>query len=629
MKALHLPLVIILSVLTVWAYGQQNTTYQKKQFTISKHSTTDVAAIKNDWNVRLRNIDNPKVGNKAYADFVKQIKIESGIKYPKKNVSVVPDKGNTNKSADTCVVLKGFEGNAYNNHVPNDNTLAVSNNGMLVSAINSTIYMYDTQNDTLLKTVSLTAFSDTLQLNSSQYDPKLLYDPQADKFVMVYLAGHDDSTSNIIVAFSQTNDPVGLWNLYYLPGNPLSDTSWSDFPAIALTEDELFITINLLRNGGSWQTSFKQSVVWQIDKNKGYTGDTLKTKLWSDIQTAGRPIRNINPIQGGSDLQGPDIFLLSNRNFAIQNDTIFLLHISNVMTDTNATLTITPYIADKSYGMPPDADQPSNQTLATNDARVLGGFIENDRIQFVGNTIDTLSGLASFYHGILNTITSANLVHLTIMSDTVEFGYPNISYTGVGSTDNSAIITVDYSGKFTFPGFCAFNYKGNTGVYSSRGNLKSGNSYVNILSGVDRWGDYSGSQRVYNEPGKVWVSGFYGKKVSSFTRVIATWIAQLQKAAPDAGIQSSGGFVNTSNVNAYPNPVSDLLFVEVTIPYDALIDVALYDENGKLIKLLMHGKAREGKNILSFSTTPLSKGMYFLTVKDISNQFLTKKIVKE
>jgi len=631
MNAKYLPLAVILLFLSVCSYSQTKSSGRQNQLSFKKHSTVNVSAIKNDWNVHLENMDNPFEGNKAYAEHMNELKREAGIKYPKKDHFVSPNKIKDKTTPDTCVVLGGFEGNAFANNLPNDNTLAISNNGMLISDINSSIYIYDTQNDTLLKTFSLTAFSDTLQMNSSQYDPKLLYDPGADRFVMAYLAGNQDSTSDIILAFSSSNDPLGFWNLYYLPGNPLGDTSWSDFPAIAFTQNELFLTINLLNDSGTWQTAFKQTVIWQIDKNKGYAGDTLKTKLWNDIQTSGRPLRNIHPIQGGSALTGPDIYLLSDRNFASQCDTIFLLHISNVLTDTNSYLTITPLITDVSYGFPPNADQPANQTLATNDARVLAGFMENDKIQFVGNSIDTLTGKASFYHGIINVFSGSNSVHLTLFSDTLEFGYPNISYTGLGALDNSAIITVDYANKFTFPGYCAINYNGITGMYSSLGNLKSGNSYVNFFSGTEpeRWGDYSGSQRVYNDPGKVWVSGNFGKKKNSLSRVNATWIAHLQKADPDAGVQNYSGLNKAANLIAFPNPLSDQLFVDLTLPYDATINISLYDETGKLVRQLLQGKAAEGKNRLSFSTKPLGKGIYFLMAKDAKNIFLTQKIVKD
>jgi len=631
MKARHLTLVIFSLCFSLCTFAQQKCTYQKSHFTVSKSRTVNVSGIKTDWNVQLLNLDKPVEGNKAYAEYINKIKAEAEKKYPRKDLSLFPYNEKVKSTPDTPVVVKAFEGNIFGNNIPNDNTLAISNNGMLISNINCNIYIYNTQhNDTLLKTVSLSAFSDTLQLYPEQYDPKLLYDPSVDKFVMAYLAGYVDSTSDIVVAFSQTNNPLGLWNLYYLSGNPLADSSWSDFPSIALTQNELFLTVNLLKDTGTWQTAFKQTVIWQIDKNKGYNGDTLKTKLWSQIKYDGTSIRNLDPVQGGSALVGPDIYLLSDRNFAIQNDTFFLLHISDVLTDTNAVLTVTPVLSDKNYGMPPSAKQPQNQTFATNDARVLGSFIENDKIQFVGNTMDTLSGLATIYHGIINNLSTTPSLHLKLMSDTLEFGYPNISYTGNGPSDNSAIIGADYSAFNVYAGLCAFNYNGITGLYSSRGILKTGTSYINFFTNTDpeRWGDYSGNQRVYNDPGKVWVSGTWGKKASIYSRVNATWIAELHIPAPDAGV-SNFNFNEQASMNAYPNPVSDLEFVEVTIPYNATIDVSLFDNNGKLVRTLLHGPAEIGKNILSFSTKPLSKGIYLLTVKDSRNIFLTKKIVKE
>jgi hypothetical protein len=80
-----------------------------------------------------------------------------------------------------------------------------------------------------------------------------MYDPKADKFVLMCPVGFVDSTSKIIVGFSQTNDPNGNWNLYTLPGNPLNNNLWSDYPMISMTEKELFLSINLLYN--DWDSS--------------------------------------------------------------------------------------------------------------------------------------------------------------------------------------------------------------------------------------------------------------------------------------------------------------------------------------------------------------------------------------
>lgn len=605
-------------------FSQQNCTFQTKTFAFAKHHSVNISEINNDWNVKILNVENPVEDNKTYAEYIEKCKSAIEKRYPRKDNSANFLKSTNILTVDTPFVINGFEGNLFEANIPNDNSLAVSNDAKLMSAMNCNLYFYDLLQDSLMKKISLGAFSDTLNLFPDQYDPKLLYDSQADRFIAVYLAGFLDSTSSIIVGFSQTEDPTGFWNLYYLPGNPLADTSWSDFPAIAITNDELFVTVNLLKNDEEWQAAFKQSVVWQIDKASGYSGSLMQTKLWSDIKFDGKPIRNLNPIQGGSHSVGPDIYLLSDRNFSTQNDSLFLLHVSNNILDTSATMTINALISDKSYGMPPNAKQPMSQLLQTNDARVLGGFIENNNIQFVGNTIDTTSGFATFYHGIVSNVSSNPSAKLTLMSDTLEFGYPNISYTGKSTSDNTAMITVNYSNSKTYPGFCAFYYNG-AGEYSQKIILQKGNTFVNLMSGADRWGDYSGSQRVYNDPGKVWVAGSFGKYVHQglYTyRLHGTWLAELQKPADEIIIPE------TFDLLAYPNPVSDQILVDLSIPYDTELEVALYDINGRLVKLLLKGPANAGKTLFSFSTLPLRNGIYFLSIQDSKSIFLTRKIVK-
>jgi hypothetical protein len=47
------------------------------------------------------------------------------------------------------------------------------------------------------------------------------------------------------------------------------DSTWSDYPIIALSGSDLFLTFNQVRDNVSWTVGFKQSVIWQIDKTKG------------------------------------------------------------------------------------------------------------------------------------------------------------------------------------------------------------------------------------------------------------------------------------------------------------------------------------------------------------------------
>ena len=244
-------------------------------------------------------------------------------------------------------------------------------------------------------------------------------------------------------------------------------------------------------------------------------------------------IRNLNPIQGGSWPVGPDIYFLSNKNFAVLSDSIFVVHISGTLDDPQASLTVDLLHMEPSYGAPPYARQAGTHSFDTNDSRVLGGFIENGMIQFVGNTIDTNTGFAAFYHGTITELDSDMQISGAIIGDTAkDFGYPNISYTGNDTCDREAIITFDHSSPNDFAGMSAIYYT-NTGEYSEIVTLKEGDSYVNqILGGYERWGDYSGTQRMYNEPGTIWSSGFWGDAA----RKGRTWVAEL--TSPDETIMA-------------------------------------------------------------------------------------------
>ncbi|MFN3940317.1 MAG: hypothetical protein ACK4IY_07000, partial [Chitinophagales bacterium] len=174
-------------------------------------------------------------------------------------------------------VLSAFEGNPMGVSVPNDNDLAISNDGIIISVINTSIYMFDQSGNTL-KSLSLSSMADTLGLIGSKFDPKVMYDPVHDRFIIVFLNlvfGDEAANTHIIVAFSQTADPLADWNLYVLPGNPKDNDTWTDFPMMAITQSELFITGNLIIPGEPWQTGFSETLIWQMSLNRGYAGDTL------------------------------------------------------------------------------------------------------------------------------------------------------------------------------------------------------------------------------------------------------------------------------------------------------------------------------------------------------------------
>jgi len=603
-------------------YSQNN--YKFEGSIAPLKSTITPRNIDKDWMFEIQNLEMPSVGNKTYNYFLEEAKKEVDEKYNSKSFIPVYNSIESSSIIDTPIVNYAFEGNHYSGSVPNDNTMAISNDGIVVASINTNIIFYDTKQDSLLKTISLRSFSDTLVgISSHQYDPKAIYDYENDRFVLVYLAG-TDSPTNIIVAFSSTNNPMDEWYLYSLAGNPLNDTSWSDYPAISMSHGELFITMNLLVVGGqNWQTSFKQSVIWQINKEDGYNGDSLRLGLHSGIGTDGIPVRNIHPIRGGDSFYGPEMYFLSERNFDIENDTFFVIKTFDKLSGDNK-LEVTPVRADQKYGMPPNAYQKSTyKRLSTNDSRVLGGFYQNGFIQFVGNSVDALTGHASFYHGIFKPTNLNEKIHLNIFTDSLlQFGYPNLSYCGKNDDSKNSIITVNYSSKKSYPGMGAIFYKKDD-LYSKITKLKEGNTHINILAMNQRWGDYSGSQPKYNKPGEVWASATFGKYISG-KNAYGTWIASLSSPFDAPALLPPGEEIAS---NVYPNPsANEFVSVDFIISNDRQIEVKIFDITGKLVGTLYEGRANKGKNTCGFSTLSLSSGIYFLIIESEGDRLKTHKI---
>lgn len=582
-----------------------------------------LSALQEDFDPVLERIEMPAPGGKGYQSKLKKIKDRIG---PKKYAG----HQSSNKGAPgSPQLLRNFQGN-ISKGIPNDNHLAVSNKGVILSVVNSNIYVF---NDTgkAMKKVSLKKFSDTLGLKGDKYDPRVLYDPSSKKFVIAFLNGKVDSMSRIVLAFSQNEDPLGNWNLYALPGNPFNDSSWSDFPGIALTQKELILTVNLLHNDSSWQSGFKQTLIWQIDKFSGYRGDALNTRFYKDIKLNGKPLRNLCPVAGGSKLYGPEMYLLSNHNFAPSGDTFYVVELTGLMEESDTRLKMNMFRTDASYGVPPDAQQLFEHKLLTNDSRVLDAYIENGTIHFAGNTLHPDNNRATIYHGRITGLTKMDTgtLHL-VTTGGLELGYPSIVYAGTKNTGDESIIIANHTSKDVNPGYSALYYS--NGRYSSLVKVKEGETVVNAYGELsERWGDYTGLQRKYNEVGKVWSSGYFGRKKTNpppgeKPSVNSTWIAELG-IPPAAGLTEP--VVATSQLKTYPNPAMNYLTVDFELEERAYLEFHILGAKGRHLQTLMEGIAKPGTNRFSFSLDPLSPGTYLLVVRNSQEAVLTRKFIKK
>jgi hypothetical protein len=590
-----------------------------KKMSIAKGATIIMSEEREDWEINLQHLEAPKPGISGLRAELQRKKLEIMERYPA-NTSSIP----RTAAGTEPTVGSNFEGNSFGG-VPNDNDMAISNDSMIVSVTNSRIHMYNSVTEEQLLFRSLGNLAQPLDISGSKFDPKVIYDPTNDRFVIIYLNGSTFATSQIIVAFSKTNDPTAEWHLYALPGNPLENLTWSDYPVVGISGKDLFIGINTFTNGSANNSGFVESCLWQVGLKEGYIGFDLITNYYSDILTGSNEIFNITPIQEGDAPTGENMFLLSNRNTAAENDSLFLLEVTGRVTDPTTELIVRTITADVPYVLPVPALQASGHLFDTNDNRVLGGYTKNNHLHFVQSCTDPNTGTSAIYYGVIDGHEgSSPTVTSRIFSDpNLYYGYPNISWSGLNEGDEQSIITFNHSSETVFAGFSALHVNANLEA-SDRVEIKSGLGFVNVLqSNLERWGDYSGSQRLYDEPGTIWAVGSFGSASGGH----ATWLSEVTSPDVATGITD----IQTEDITSlvYPNPFINQTEIVFELEQTTFLRLELVDIEGQIVRLIMEDRIKAGKNSISFNGSFLTSGTYFLNAYSTDNLAFSKKLIKQ
>lgn len=154
--------------------------------------------------------------------------------------------------------------------IPPDTQGAVGPDSLVVTL--NTQVRIQSRTGTALSTVSLNRFwTNLVDGVASTFDPRVHYDSQAGRWIMVTLANGQSTNSLILVAVSQTADPAGNWFGFELPGDS-SKTRWADFPIIGLNSKWLVVSVSLYTVGTNKFDSTRLSV---FDKNQAYSNGTV------------------------------------------------------------------------------------------------------------------------------------------------------------------------------------------------------------------------------------------------------------------------------------------------------------------------------------------------------------------
>ncbi len=565
-----------------------------------------------NWDPFFKTIQKIHVpGIDARKDRVRELKAEAD-RIHDALIAAMPANAPTEKTSTATGPTLGanFFGNSYGGADPADNALAVSAGGLMISGNNTRLHTFNATG-TQTSAKSFTAFASAGGVSTGfTFDPKCAYDPDEDRFVVAFLNGAGSSTSKVIIAFSQTNDPAGSWNVYAINGNVNNLGVCTDFVQIGLNTNELFVSGNPFSDGGSSQGG----VIWQVPKAAGYAGTAI-----TPVQHYVPGSFSLHPVQGGSTLYGPNMFFLVSE---LGNGSSVSLHqITNSVANNGVLNSGLGFNLNTGYSIPPTADQKGTTlNLKTNDTRVQSSYYENGRIEFVFNT--GVGGMAGVYHG--TGVISPFLLSFSSFSGELlgytelDISFPAIAYAGQQDVSgfNHSYIAFLTSGPNNFPGMAAV-YRDETG-FSPRTVIKEGVSY--ITSGDNRWGDYADLCERKDHPGEVWAGGTMGN--SSHQQ--RTYIGQLLPPVPVAVAPS---VIQPFKMDVFPNPATEFVRFEFPVTEAAEYKVLVHDLQGKLIKLVVQDWLAPGGAMLTFNTEHLANGTYTVSVLTDSKTIFKEKLV--
>ncbi len=354
-----------------------------------------------------------------------------------------------------------------------------------------------------IPTVTLDNFFSHLETSASgghgtgAYDPRVHYDPNAGRWILMADAYGQTTYSQLFIAVSATGDPTGAWNFYRLN---VAGTGgiWLDFPCVGFNNRWIGISGNFFTSAGS----FTNDVLYILDYVAMQAGDTL---TYGTLLPSGLGSFTICPALT-YDAAESNMFCIEN-----WDATSGQLRLSKVTGNIGAlTLTTVAHPAagtgvfwQSSPGggnFVPELGGGSTYLLQANDDRTNNLVMRNGNL-WCAHTIflpgtGTPTRASAMWWEIDSTGTPLQVGKIDDPTGHDFYFFPSIA----PNMNNDALIGFAHSSTSIYPS-CSYALHSNTDpadstrpVYTYRhGQQTYYQDFTGGTSGEDRWGDYSGT----------------------------------------------------------------------------------------------------------------------------------------
>jgi hypothetical protein len=145
-----------------------------------------------------------------------------------------------------------FPGITFTGWIPADPDIAVGPNE-IVQVVNTEIAFFTKAGVKTFQQNTAVFFNAVKEAAGDQtFDPKVMYDRIANRFVVIILEQTGSPVSNALIGVSDDSNPAGVWHLYRFDTKqaPTGSLCWLDYPGIGYNKDGFVFNGNLFRFAG-------------------------------------------------------------------------------------------------------------------------------------------------------------------------------------------------------------------------------------------------------------------------------------------------------------------------------------------------------------------------------------------
>ena len=170
-----------------------------------------------------------------------------------------------------------FPAGADNGSVIPPDTQGTVGPNHLMAVLNSNVTI-ETRTGVVLSSIPIASFWSSLGGISEAFDPRVLFDAYANRWIISAGANAASPTAYILIGVSQTNDPTGAWNLYKVNVDA-NGASWADYPTLGFNGDWIVLQTNVFTVS---QGAYVGSYIYAFDKADLYAGGAGQYTVFHD-----------------------------------------------------------------------------------------------------------------------------------------------------------------------------------------------------------------------------------------------------------------------------------------------------------------------------------------------------------